>query len=285
MKLLIAVDMEGATGIVSWGQVDPSTSEYLRCRHLLTADVNAAIAGACDAAAASGMPAGSPGGIEIQVSDGHWNSGNVLIEELDVRARLNTGTSSPFSMVQMVQEGVDAVFFVGYHAMAGSKAAILDHTWSSVRVHNLWINDRLAGETGLNGSVCGAFGAPVLLVTGDQTVAAEARDWIPGVTTAVVKQAAGRVCAQCLPAGVTGPLIREKAALALSGYLAGKAPSPIATTTPVRIRIEFANSQMADMAVLMPGAERVDGRSVAFQSPDMASAYLAFRACVNLASI
>ena len=101
MKLLIAVDMEGATGVVSWNHVDPSSAEYLRFRHLLTADVNAAITGAFEA-----------GAKDVQVSDGHWNSGNVLIEELHSKARLNTGTSSPFSMVQNVQYGVDAVFFV-----------------------------------------------------------------------------------------------------------------------------------------------------------------------------
>lgn len=274
MKLLIAVDMEGATGIVSWNQVDPSTAEYQRCRHLLTADVNAAIAGAADA-----------GCTDIQVSDGHWNSGNVLIEELDPRARLNTGTSSPFSMVQMVQEGVDAVFFVAYHARAGSRAAIMDHTWSATRVMNLWINGRLSGETGLNGSVCGAFGAPVLLVTGDQTVAAEAGEWIEGVETAVVKVAAGRVCAQCLAPAVTGPLIRQAAAKAVSRYLAGQAPAPIRTTTPVHIRIEFANSQMADMASLLPGSTREDGRTIEFVAPDMPAAYLAFRVAVSMASV
>ncbi|HWQ10744.1 MAG TPA: M55 family metallopeptidase, partial [Holophaga sp.] len=88
MKLLIAVDMEGATGVVSWDHVDPKTAEYQRFRHLLTADVNAAIEGALEA-----------GFDEIAVSDGHWNSGNVLIEELNPVARLNTGTPSPFSMV------------------------------------------------------------------------------------------------------------------------------------------------------------------------------------------
>ncbi len=274
MKLLIAVDMEGATGVVSWDHVDPKTSEYLRFRHLLTADVNAAIEGALDA-----------GVTDIQVSDGHWNSGNVLIEELNPKARLNTGTSSPFSMVQNVQNGVDAVFFVGYHARVGTPNAILDHTWSSVRVANLWINGRISGETGLNSSVCGAFGAPVLLVTGDQSVAAEAREWIEGVETAVVKTAVGRVCAQCLPPTATRPLIREAAARAVRRHLAGEGPKPLKTGNPVTIRIEFMTSQMADMASLFPGSTRVDGRTIEFQSADMPSAYRGFRAAVNLGSV
>ena len=47
MKLLIACDMEGISGVVSWDQVDPSKPEYQRFRHIITADVNAAVAGAC----------------------------------------------------------------------------------------------------------------------------------------------------------------------------------------------------------------------------------------------
>ena len=87
----------------------------------------------------------------------------MLIEELNPQARLNSGTPSPLSMVQSAQDGIDAAFFVGYHARIGTANAILDHTWSASRVANVWLNGRLAGETGLNGAVCGAYGAPVLL--------------------------------------------------------------------------------------------------------------------------
>lgn len=277
MNILIAVDMEGATGVVSWDHVDPKTAEYLRFRHLLTADVNAAIEGAFEAGAA-----------DVQISDGHWNSGNVLIEELHPRARLNTGTSSPFSMVQNIQNAedrVDAVFFVGYHARVGTANAILDHTWSSVRVANLWINGRISGETGLNASVCGAFGVPVILITGDQTVAAEAREWIAGIDTAIVKTAVGRTCAQCLTPAITGPLIKEAAIRAVRRHLAGTGPKALVAETPVTIRIEFVTSQMADQASLFPGSARVDGRTLEFTSPDMPEAYRSFRAAVSLANI
>ncbi len=274
MKLLIAVDMEGITGVVSWDHVDPHQAEYQRFRRLMTDDVNAAIAGAAEA-----------GADDIQVSDGHWNSGNILIEELDSRARLNTGTPAPFSMVQGVQHGVDAVFFIGYHARIGTPNAILDHTWSASRVANLWLNDRLVGETGLNASVCGAFGAPVLLVSGDQSVAAEAQEWIPGVETAIVKQACGRFAAQCLPPAESHPLIRNAAQRAIERWKNGQAPAPLDAGSPVNLRVQFHNTQMADMAVLMPGATRLDGRTIEFQSSNAATAYCAFRTAVSLANL
>ena len=45
------------------------------------------------------VPGGVSGGAdEIVVTDGHWNSSNILIEKLDSRARLNSGTPAPFSV-------------------------------------------------------------------------------------------------------------------------------------------------------------------------------------------
>jgi D-amino peptidase len=126
MKILIAVDMEGITGVTTWDQVTAGHTEYARFRTLMTEDVNAAIRGAFDA-----------GATETIVADGHWNGSNILIEDLDRRARLNSGSPSPLSMMQGIDESVDAVFFIGYHARNGSPNAILDHTWSSRTVANV----------------------------------------------------------------------------------------------------------------------------------------------------
>ena len=62
--------------------------------------------------------------------------------------------------IQGIDQGIDGVIFVGYHARAGSKNSILDHTWSSRRVANLFLNDILVGEYGLNGAVAGHFQRP-----------------------------------------------------------------------------------------------------------------------------
>jgi D-amino peptidase len=271
MKILIACDMEGISGVVSWNQVDPSHAEYQRFRHIMTADVNAAIAGASQSGAS-----------EIVITDGHWNSGNVLIEELDSRASLNSGTPTRFSMVQGIDQSVDAAIFLGYHARAGSQNAILDHTWSSIRVANLWLNGRLTGEFGLNGSVCGHFKVPVIMVSGDQAVCAEALEWAPGVATAQVKTAAGRMAAQCLPLERSRMLIETTAREAVARFQKGNFPPPIKTTLPVNVVIEFFHSIQADQASLLPGSKRLDGRRIEFQAETMPEAYFAFRAAVNL---
>ena len=60
MKILIAADMEGISGVVHWDQVSDTHKEYDRFRKLMTGDVNAAIRGAFDG-----------GATEVIVADGH----------------------------------------------------------------------------------------------------------------------------------------------------------------------------------------------------------------------
>ncbi len=273
MKILIAVDMEGITGVVDVDQTTPGHAEWERCRRLMTDDVNAAVRGACAAGAA-----------EVVVSDGHWDNRNILLEQLDPRARLNTGSPRPFSMVQGIDGGVAGVCFVGYHARVGSPDAILDHTWSTGRVAGLWLNGALIGEIGLNAAVCGHFGAPVVMISGDQTACAEAAALLGPVETAVVKHATGRNSAECLPPQVTAGLIEQAAAEGVRRLLTGQAPAPYRVATPVTVAVEFIRSEMADAAMILPGARRTEGKRVAYTASDMPEAYRAFRSLAGLAS-
>jgi D-amino peptidase len=272
MKILIACDMEGITGVTNWDHVDPAHTEYQRFRRLMTQDVNAAIRGAYDGGAS-----------QVIVTDGHNLGTNILIEELDSRVRLNSGNSSPFAMLQGISEQVNAVFFIGYHARAGTQNAILDHTWSSKRLSNLWLNDMLVGEIGLNAALCGYFKVPVVFISGDQSACAEAKALLGNIETVVVKQATSRFSAECLPPQVTQECIEEGVARALRRLQAGDAPQPLYVQPPIRVTIDFQYSEHADQAARMPGAQRPDGRRVTFSAEDMPAAYIAFRSAVNLA--
>jgi D-amino peptidase len=272
MKILIAADMEGISGVVSWNQVDPSHPEYTRFRRIMTQDVNAALRGAFEGGAS-----------EVVVTDGHAYAMNILIEELDPRAKLNSGHSSQLGMVQGADLGVDGVLLIGYHARAGSRNGILDHTWSSAVVANLWLNETLVGEAGLNAAVCGHFGVPVLMVSGDQTVCAEVSELLGEVETAVVKVATGRMGAECLPLEAAHELISKKAARAVSRLAEGDAPAPYKSSSPVKVSVDFISSDMADRAAVLPGSTRESGRQVHFTAEDMPSALDAFRTLVGLA--
>jgi D-amino peptidase len=272
VKILIACDMEGITGVINWDQVNPAHSEYPRYRQLMTRDVNAAIEGAFEA-----------GANEVVVTDGHAGGSNILLEELDPRAHLNQGNDAPFAMAQGIEYGADGVLFIGYHARAGSHNAILDHTWSSRCVHNLWINGTLTGEYGLNGALCGHYDAPVLMISGDQEACKQAVDLLGNIEVAVVKRATHRKSAELLPPDITEQLICEAAARAVTRLRNADVPTPYKVSEPVTIRIEFTSSDMADNAAMMMGVSRLDGRTVEFTAPEMSTAYRAFRAAVDLA--
>jgi len=273
MKILIAADMEGITGVVHWDQVSPEHPEYSRFRKLMTEDVNAAIRGAFAGGATS-----------VAVTDGHNNGRNILIEELEPRAVLNSGSASRLSMVHGVDEGVDGVMYVGYHARMGAINAILDHTWSDERVSGLWINDRAFGESGLNGAVCGHFDVPIIMASGDQTLCAEVREFFGDeIETAQVKKAVSRMSAECLPPSVTLKLIEEAAARALKNLKNKKAPKPFKVPAPIVMTVEFGQSDMADRAALLPHAKRSMDRRVEYAADDMVTVYLAFRAMLALA--
>ena len=272
MKILIATDMEGITGVTTWDQVTPGHAEYARFRKQMTQDVNAAVRGAFDA-----------GAEEVIVADGHWNGSNILIEEMDPRARLNTGSPSPFSMMQGIDESIAGVMFVGYHARNGSPSAILDHTWSSRTVANVWLNDILTGEYGLNAAVAGHFGAPVIMVSGDQTACAQVTELLGDVETAIVKQASSRFAAECLAPEVTREMICLRAERAVERLAQGNVPEPFILDTPITVTVEFFTSDMADRATRIPFTKR-EGTRVSLTLEEMASAYNGFRAMVMLAT-
>jgi D-amino peptidase len=270
MKILVSADMEGITGITNWDQVTPGHPEYLRFRPVMTADVNAAVRGAMQA-----------GADDVLVADGHWNATNILLEELDPRARLNAGSPSPLSMMQGISQDVAGVIFVGYHARQGSQNAVLDHTWSSTCVANVWLNEKPAGEYSFNAALAGHYGVPVLMATGDQTACGQMLEQLGVLETAVVKQATGRYSAECLPSAITQRMIEECAQRAVENLVKKQAHPPFQLESPIKVTVELQTSDMADRAMLLPGISR-EGLKLSLVADDMPKAYATFRALVLL---
>jgi D-amino peptidase len=270
MKILIAADMEGVSGVTRWEETDPAHKEYERFRRILTDEVNSAISGAADA-----------GADEFVVTDGHGDGTNILLEELDLRARLNSGGASPMSMMQGVDTETAGVLFIGYHARGGSQNAVLAHTWSSGRIANVWLNSVLVGEYGLNAALAGHFAVPVLMISGDQTACSQAVELIGPMEIVVVKQASGYFSAECLSPKVTLPKIRETAKRAVQRLKEGTAPKAFIVKTPVNVKIEFRQPEAADRAERIPGAKRLDGLQIEFTVQTMLEAHSGFRTAVK----
>ncbi len=267
MNVLVSVDMEGISGVVAMEHVRPEHKEYERFRRLMTAEANAAIEGALAA-----------GATHIVVNDSHAGMTNLLIEELNPAAELISGSPKPLEMMQGIGPDVDAVFLIGYHGASGTAGSVLEHTWSG-RVVGAWLNGRPVGEAGLNAALAGAYGAPVVLVTGDRSVTEEARALLGNIETVAVKDGITRTAARCLPPEKAHHLIREAAQRALR-----RKGIPLVIPPPITLRVSFQRALHADMALLVPGSRRIDGRTVEWTGEDMRAVYQVWVAMNALAS-
>lgn len=256
MKIYISADMEGLAGVVHVDQTRRTGKDFERTRAWMTREVNAAVAGAFDGGATA-----------VLVNDSHADGRNLLLEELDRRVELVTGDLKPLSMVQGVDGGFDAAFFVGYHAGAATRAAVLDHTYFGKVVHALRVGDRAFNETALNALVAGTHGVPVALVTGDDATCAQAREVLGEVQTVAVKSSITRYAARTLHPEEACRRIREAARAAID-----RVPSlrPFRPDPPYDLQVTFHNAAMADIAELVPDTLRLSAVGCGYRTTDPA---------------
>src|SRR5215210_8230214 len=205
MRVHVMSDMEGVAGIVKWEQVSGGESLYEEGRKLYTGEINAAVRGAKAA-----------GATEVVVMDCHgagkgWTFNSLIPEELDPDCEFVVQDEWT-EYVEYLEEGVDAALFVAMHAMAGTRDGVLAHTVSGSSWWRLRFNGVEVGETGINAALCGQWGCPVLLVTGDEAACREGQTLLgDGLTTVAVKRGFGRFSARQLPAQRARELIEEGA--------------------------------------------------------------------------
>ncbi|MEV8442627.1 M55 family metallopeptidase [Actinosynnema sp. NPDC051121] len=267
MRILISADMEGATGVTWTADVVPQTEQWQRFRRLFTGDVNACVAG---------LHAG--GATDVLVNEAHSSQRNLLLEDLDHRARLLTGRHKPLSMMQGVDSGVDGVVFLGYHAGAGQEG-VLAHTYLENSVTGVWLDGVPASEGRLNAALAAEHGVPVLLVTGDDKACDDARDYAPDAGLVAVKECVSRYAAVCAPPRVTAELITEAARTATAR--AGRTPGEVA---PHRVEVEFDATHLAAAAAVVPTVDRVGARRVGFDAASMTLAMQAFKVVTAIAA-
>jgi D-amino peptidase len=173
-----------------------------------------------------------------------------------------------------LEEGCDAALLVGMHARAGVADGVLNHTVSGSDWHELRFNGTSVGETGINAALCGAFGCPVVLVTGDAAVCREARELLgDGLVTVPVKQGLGRFSARNLPPVRARELIEEGAQNALRSR---GAVAPYDPGRPCEIEVEFIRSNLVEPYRHRSGVEVVDGRKIVSRADDWWSAWRQF---------
>jgi len=253
VRVHIISDMEGVAGIVKGEQTTGGEPLYEEGRKLYTEEINAAIRGAKAA-----------GATEIVVMDCHgagkgWTFNSLVPEDLDPDCHFvvqNEWTE----YTEFLEQGCDAALFVGMHARAGTRDGVMNHTIYGRDYQNLWFNGTLVGETGINAALCGTWGCPVLMVTGDEASCREGRELLgDGLTTVAVKKGFGEFGARIIPPVRARQLIEEGAKRALSDL---SVVSPWDPGRPSEIRAEFKNTFAPDGLRFRAGVERLDDRTI-----------------------
>lgn len=260
MKVYISADIEGVAGISDTAHVTAAGgAEYRTGCELMTAETNAAIEGALKA-----------GATEFVVNDSHGLMRNLIPEALHPSATLIQGKVKPWYMVEGLDSSFDAVFFVGYHAAAGVPDGILNHAYHP---YELRYNGQIWSEIGINASVAGHLGVPVVLVTGDDATLRDAQACLPPHRGVSVKRGISRFACESVHPSQARSLIKAGAAESLHNINDYR---PLKVTSPISVEVDFYYSHQADVAALIPTTRRVSDRTVAFEADDPLQAYRTF---------
>jgi D-amino peptidase len=256
--------MEGISGLVRWSDVVSGGLDYDRGRQFLTADTNAAIAGAFDAGAAE---------VVVEENHGIEDLCNIVMDEIDPRCTVIRGAGRPTATTMA---GLDAktgvVLLVGHHARAGSMPGIMAHTVSYGEFRKVRLFGRDCGEPDLFAIRAGELGVPIGMVSGDQVVADQIHSIAPWVEAVVVKEALSNVAANCIPPARSRELIREGATRAIERASEGKLQPYISEPSPYEIEVELREDISAGLRenlTNLPEFNLIDDRTVGTLAPDM----------------
>jgi D-amino peptidase len=253
LKVLIISDMEGVAGICRWEQVSAGKSGYEEGRRLYTEELNATVRGAFGGGASEVVV------MDCHGAGGDWSFNSLIPKALDPRCEFVVQTRWT-EYTEMLEQGCDVALFVGQHARAGAERGVLSHTVSSTKWRNLRFNGTLVGEVGINAALCGTWGTPVALVTGDDVVCEEASELLgPNLQTLAVKRGLGRFSARHLSPARARVLLEAAARDALAQIERAPVYDPGA---PCTIEVELGTSDHADVFRHRADVTLTDSRTV-----------------------
>ena len=252
--VFLITDGEGVAGICRQEQTDTKNPELQR---LLTGEVNAAV---------RGFIKGGAG--EVLVWDGHSDSSTLSVATLEGPARLVMGSLGP---KMLLERGFDAVAFLGQHARAGRARAVMAHSYSSLGIQRLMMNGKEVGEIETRTALAGAFGVPVIFLSGDQAAADDLLAIVNNAEVAVVKEGLAYYACISLSAAEAQTLIEDKAAAAMRKL---NTIRPYRVEGPVEIVTEYSTrSTPSPELALHEGADRIDARTIRVRGANFLEAW------------
>ena len=263
-RIFIMSDMEGVAGITKWDQCTGGHAMYAEGRKLYTEEINAAVRGAFDG-----------GATEVVVMDCHgagkgWTFNSLIHEDLDPRCDYVVQRHWT-EYTEFLEQGCDGALFIAMHAMAGTPNGVLCHTVSGTQWHTLRFNGVEVGETGINAALCGNWGVPVWLVTGDTQTCDEARALLgDDLRTVAVKHGIGRFSARHVAPKRARELIQEAAAAAVSDP---PNVAPYQPEKPCEVEVEVHDPDHTELYRWLDGVEIKGPRTVSATAADWWTAW------------
>ena len=268
MRIYLSVDMEGISGVTRWQDVITSGQDYQLARSWMTADVNAAIAGARDA-----------GATEFVVEENHGVEMlcNLLLDEIDPTADVVRGIPRGGSTTAAaLDDSFDAVFLIGHHAKAGDHVGFGAHTISYENYREVRLLGRPISEGEIFAVIAAQAGVPVALIAGDDVVCAEMQSVCPGIVTAEVKRALSTTGGWIIPPTRAQEIIRKKARKATKQVRKGSIPVhelPPRIAMEIELRTSMTGAVQESIAEHHPEFTVKDDRTLMFEHGQMAVAY------------
>ncbi len=272
MKIYVSVDMEGLAGISMWSEVTPGQSK--ESFDILYEHLKTLLEGLFESRKVD----------YVLICDSHAAGNNVYykITEVFENVEVVHGSLRKDFMMAGLDRTFDRVIFLGYHAGVGARYGIMDHTYSSSVIHNLWINGQPMNEALINAAFAGYHQVPIALVIGDSVLREELQEALKGEYIYVItKESIGKFSAIMRSKPVVMKQIKEAAQRAVQ-IRKNRLPL-VKFISPIELKIELNDASFADAVELMPKVERIDGRTVVFRDDDYSVVFNAIMAIVLLA--
>ncbi|MBA7490628.1 hypothetical protein ES702_01166 [subsurface metagenome] len=270
MKIYIIIDMEGITGVVSPDkQAKPGSPGYEEAREFLMSDLNATVQGTLEGGAS-----------EVLIYDMHYYGLNVILDKLHPKAKIIMGNPHVVSPEMGLNNTFKGMLMIGFHAMAETEGALLPHTYS-YDMKALYLNGVLMGEIGMEASIAGTYGIPLVMLSGDSKGIEEGKKIVEDFEEATVKYAIDDEGAVCLPLSISRKIIKEKALSAVKGINDFKPYSPPNLNDPeyaYLIELEFYEANFVDKALaavkkidkeIIPWAKKMSEKKIALKGNNL----------------
>lgn len=249
----VMTDIEGVAGVPSFEQCSCASGVYYdRSRRLLTREVNAAVGALLNC-----------GYDDVIVCDGH-GEGGLDFDLLHPEARLIHGGPATVHEKLAPLCDCDICLMIGQHAMADAARANQCHTQYYDGIASIELNGEPIGEIAQFALWAGAFGVPLVFLSGDTAACREAAALLPGIRTAEVKQGLSLNAELTLSSQLAQALIGKTVDEAVKRHDA-QPSAPLRLDPPYTLDVRYKHAKFMQHRLAEPDIDRIDELTVRVQ--------------------